>query len=269
MENKKKSKWFVETPQIIVELMHKWLVPQNNQILADFTAGKWQLFNGYNSDLSYGIEIDEENYNHVKVKYKNVVFGDFFEQISNMPDVDCLILNPPYIKTSNEIIYKSLQKLKDWWRFAIISKDSTFKKLYEEYPDCNINISMAMIFDDNLFKPFASVKTILMFWEKGKKQSEYIINEFSNNEIKVNTRSKFEDIKILHPKDVIEWNWDFWEKLNEIKAIDTIPTLEDFEKTIIDYMAWDTWFPAEFIRNPKKLWEWYNKLLNFWKKEIQ
>ena len=37
--------------------------------------------------------------------------------------------DPSFIKQSNEIIYKSLWKLKDWWRFCIISKDTTLKNL--------------------------------------------------------------------------------------------------------------------------------------------
>jgi hypothetical protein len=263
MENKKKTKWFVETPTLIVDLMHKWLWLNGSETLADFTAWKWQLFWNYNPELCYGIEIDEENYNHTVVKYKNVILWDFFEKIENHRGIDALILNPPYIKSSNEIIYKSLQKLNDWWRFAIISKDSFIRELQKDYPDINLNISMAMVFDTNLFKPFAQVKTILILWTKWSEQWDFIIHDFSNDELQVNTRSKFVELRILAPKSTKEWTGNFWEKLNEKNGYDTIPTYEDFKNTVIKYMAFDTGFPEEFIRNPKKLWEWFTKLKQF------
>lgn len=263
MENKKKTKWFVETPWIIVEIMHKYLALQENETLADFTAWKWKLFLNHNPDNCFWFELDIENFNHIKETYKNIILWDFYDNIENHHIIDNLILNPPYIKQSNEIIFKSLEKLKDWWRFCIISKDTTLKNLKNEYENLNIHIDIAMKFDTNLFKPFANVKTILIFWIKWKQQWEFEILEFSNNEIIVNTRAKIIEPKILNPKETIKWNSNFWEKLNELPEYNTRPTLQDFENTVINYMAWDTWLPADMIRNPKKLFEWLNKLLNY------
>lgn len=262
MENKKKTKWLVETPDIVVHLMHKRISCWTKETIWDFTAWKWRLFLDHNPDNCFWIELDEECFNHVRVKYKNIVFWDFFEKIVTMPVVDNLLLNPPYNNNSNEIIYKSLEKLKDWWRFAIISKDSTLKKFHDDFPDCGISVGLAMRFDTNLFRPFASVKTILIFWVKGETQWEYEILDFSNEEIKVNTRQKVVKPDILSPKETIRWNIDFWEKLNEVPQYDTRPTLEDFKKTIISYMAFESWLPEDMIRNPKKLYEWLHRLFN-------
>lgn len=263
MENKKKTKWLVETPDIIVNLMHKWITAKQTETIGDFTAWKWRLFLNHNPDNCFWIELDEESFNHIKVKYKNIVFWNFFEKINSMPVVDCLLLNPPYNKKSNEIIYKSLGKLKHGWRFAIVSKDNTLKKLHKDFPDCNIAVSLAMKFDTNLFKPFASVKTILIFWVKWVEQEEYEILDFSNDEIIVNTRRKVIKPKILSPKETVKWNKDFWWKINEVPRHDTTPTLEDFKDTIIRYMAFESWLPEDMIRNPKKLHEWLHKLYNW------
>lgn len=263
MENKKKTRGFVETPKVIVDLMHLYLGLTSNEVLADFTAWRGQLFGSHPANKCVGIELDDDNYHLVSRTYENILHGDIFDLIDDIPEVDALVLNPPYIKTSNEMISRSLGRLKDGGRFAIISKDTTLRKLKEEYPDLSVHIDMAMCFDTNLFKPFAQVKTVLLFGQKGKEQWEYYIYEFSNNEIVVNTRSKIVEPKILKPKTTINGSTDFWEKLNEQSLVDTIPTLQDFVDHVTAYMAFDTGFPVEFFRNPKKLWDAYAKLRNY------
>ena len=271
-ENRKKTKWFVETPQILVDIMHFYLALDENKTLADFTAWRGILFKNHPPCKCFGIEIDEVNFTFLKNKwFENVIFGDFFENIEKMPEVDCLIFNPPYFKNSNEFIFKALQKLKKNGRFAIISKDTTFKNFWKEYEDFvknNLNIEMCWKLDTNLFKPFATVKTILIFWIFWQKQSSnFEIQEFSNEEIIVNTRAKIIEPKILHPKKIIVWeNNDFWGKLNELEMIDITPKFEDFLNTVTEYIAWETGFPVEFLRNPKKFGEALAKLRSYWKK---
>lgn len=228
---------------------------QEGEKLGDFTAWQGALFSDYKPKNCYGIELDEANFAVLQNRwFKNIVYWNFFEKIDEMPEVDALILNPPYLKNSNEFIFKSLQKLKNEWKFAIISKENDFKRFYKDFETENLNCVLAMDFDTNVFKPFASVKTLLIFGIKGQKQWEFCIQKFSNNEIKVNTRAKNIEIKILSPKEEITGQKNFWEELNKAPEIEP-PTLEDFRKTVCNYMAWELWIPVEFLLYPEK---WHN-----------
>lgn len=145
MENKKKTKWFVETPPLIVWLMHKWLDLKKWEKLWDFTAWQGSLFSFYDKKNCYWIELDENNFFILKNKwYENIMHWDFFENIDKMPEIDKLILNPPYLKNSNEFIFKSLEKLKNGWKFAIISKESDFKRFFKDFEVWNLNCVLAI-----------------------------------------------------------------------------------------------------------------------------
>jgi tRNA1(Val) A37 N6-methylase TrmN6 len=264
-ENIKKTKGFVETPAVITQIMHFYLDLDISDKLLDLTAGKGALFLNHPTYNCFGCEIDTGNYSILQEKnYTNIIKGDVFEVSNQIGDesMDSLILNPPYGKLQNgknsvDIMNLALNKLKEGGKFAIINQSNYSDRFSEtlEYFKNNTQIEYASIFDTELFKPFANVKTLLICGIKGKSEKQNTdVWVFDNDKIIVNKRSKFVDIKLLKPEEKTILSSKFWEKINTInqKPVEP-PTLADFKKTIIDFMAWESGLPREMIENPKLL----------------
>lgn len=274
-ENIKKTKGFVETPAIISQIMHFYLDLAQNDKLLDLTAGRGSLFLNHSQNNCFGCEIETGNYSILLEKgYKNVINGDVFEVSSQIENesMDAVILNPPYGKLTNgknsvDIMNLAIQKLKIGGKFAIINQSNYHDRFSKEmeYFKNNTQIEYALIFDTELFKPFSNVKTLLICGVKGKSEKENCeIWVFNNDKIKVNKRSKFVEVKLLKPEEKTIPSKEFWEKINQIaeKPLEH-PTLEDFKKTVIDYMAFESGLPRIMIEKPELL----GKALNFFRKK--
>lgn len=275
-ENHKKTKGFVETPEVISQIMHFYLDLKETDKLLDLTAGKGALFSNHKPDNCFGCEIDTGNYSILQEKdYTNIIKGDVFEVSSQIKNesMDAVILNPPYGKLLNgkssvDIMNLAITKLKYGGKFAIINQSNFAEKFKEiEFFKENTQIEYASIFDTELFKPFANVKTLLVLGVKGKSTKTVCdIWIFDNDKIKVNKRSKFVEVKLLKPKEKTVAIAEFWDKINNLNApISTIPTLEDFKNTIIDYIAFESGLPKKFIEKPGLL----GKALDYFTNKIK
>jgi phospholipid N-methyltransferase len=264
VENQKKTKGFIETPKVIVDIMHFYLDLNPESKLLDLTVGKGALFSNHNKDNCYGIELDIGNYYVLQEKgYKNIIQGDVFDlekEIEN-ESMDFLILNPPYGKLANkknsvDIMNIGIKKLKKGGKFAIINQFNYFSKFKEiGYFKKHTQIEYASIFDTELFKPFASVKTLLTLGIKGESQKETCdVWIFDNDKIKVNKRAKYVEVNLLKPEEKTINIKEFWDKIAIIDDKPSgPPTLQDFKKTIIDYMSFESGLPAKFIKSPELL----------------
>lgn len=275
--NAKKELGFVETPKQIIWIMQQWIPTTINETVADFTAGRGTLLNGYNKDKCYGIELDVGNYAILQEKgYQNIVQGDFFEKIDEFKDesIDNLLLNPPYgnlgkKKNSMQIINKSIDKIRTGGRIAIICQQGDFQR-FKEVKDImqKIKIGIAYKFGNNLFKPYASPTTILLIGKKEipDEKNKVIVIDVPNDRIEINTRVKHPEPKLnirgakeakIKQKDLF-LNVDSLFLTNE----DITPKLEDFRKTVIDYIAFEYKIPIEILQNPKPIFEGLNRLIN-------
>lgn len=250
-ENIKKTKGFVETPSVISQIMHFYLHLTKDEKLLDLTAGRGSLFLNHPKDNCFGCEIDTGNYAVLQENgYINIIKGDVFEvanQIEN-ESMDALILNPPYGKLSNgknsvEIMNLGIQKLKVGGRFTIINQSNYPVKFSKEieYFKQNTQVEFASVFGNELFQPFANVKTLLICGIKGKSNEENCdIWIFENDKIKVNKRSKFVDVKFFKPEEKTLPIDEFWYKIGKVdEKPSEPPTLADFRKTVGDYLAWE------------------------------
>lgn len=275
IENKIKSKGLVETPDCIVEKMHKFLELKDNDSIFDLTAGKGKLFFNHIKQNCYGCEIDKENYSFLLNEgFKNIIYGDIFEIENQFNDnfFDAVILNPPYQrlpdrKTSVDIMNIAVKKLKDNGKFAIINQ----KNFYTKYPEQtkyfiqNTSIGYGAFFGNDLFKPFANIETFLLMGFKNKENVDCILEDYKNENIQLNKRAKFINPKLLNPcfSKKIK-SGDFWQEVeNYLTPKICHPTEEDFIKVVDEYMAFETGLPVEMIRNPRKLWQGLNKIYHY------
>lgn len=273
-ENIKKTKGFIETPAVIAKIMHFYLDLGVNDKLLDLTTGKGALFLNHPPQNCFGCEIDKGNFFISQEKgYTNIINGDVFEVANQIGDesMDAVILNPPYGKLQNgknsvDIMNLAIRKLKQGGKFAIINQSNysdKFKKEIEYFKE-NTQVEYASIFDTELFKPFASVKTLLICGVKGKSEKQNTdIWTFDNNKIIVNKRSKYVEVKLLKPEEKTVPIEEFWQNINKIDVPIEPPTLADFKKTIIDFMAYESGLPAKLIEKPELL----GKALNYFRQK--
>jgi predicted RNA methylase len=275
IENIKKTKGFVETPKVIAEIMHFYLNLNENDKLLDVAAGKGALFLNHKKTNCFGCEIDIGNCAVLLEKgYINIAKGDLFEIENDFlnESMDAVILNPPFGKLENgkssvDVMNIAINKLKIGGKFAIINQsnyNTKFNKEFENFKE-KVEIEIGCKFANNLFLPFANVQTLLILGVKGKsKELNGEIWDFENDRILVEKRSKYVNIKLLKPKIKEFKMGNFWDEVNKINAMDTIPTLKDFKRTIIDYMAFESGLPIKFIENPELL----GKALNYFKNKL-
>ena len=276
IENTKKTKGFIETPTVIANIMHFYLSLNQNDKLLDLTAGKGSLFLNHPAYNCFGCEIDSGNHFTLQEKgYSNIIKGDVFNIAEQIEDesMDALILNPPYGKLENgknsvDIMNIGVKKLKAGGKFAIINQSNYAERFPEEmeYFKQNTEIEYASIFDNELFKPFANVKALLVCGVKGKVEKEIVdVWIFEKDKIIVNKRSKFVDIKLLKPEEQSIDKKEFWDKINKLNDNKSkIPTLEDFKKTVIDYMAYESGLPRQMIEKPELLGKALSYFRNKW-----
>jgi hypothetical protein len=278
IENIKKTKKFVETPTVLSRIMHFYLSLKKEESLLDLTAGKGSLFLDHPVEKCYGCELDFGNYSILKQKgYKNIIYGDVFECEKQIEDesMDSIILNPPYGKLRNgknsvDIMNLATKKLKKGGKFAIINQ-SNFIQNFQKESEClkqNLQVEIALLFSNELFKPFASVESLLICGIKTQKKIESVVVWiFENDKIKINKRSKNIEVKLLKPVEKVIKQKDFWEQIYKVNIKPaTPPTLDDFKKTIIDYMAFESGMPRNMIENPELLGKALDYFRNFYRK---
>lgn len=200
-ENIKKTKGFIETPQQIVWIMSQWVSLSKSETIADFTAGRGALLSPYAKENCYGIELDVGNHAAlIHQGYTNILLGDFFDKINKFNDnsIDALVMNPPYGrlgkgKTSMGMLELSLDKIKPDGRVAIICAQNDFVRFKEaDVVFSKMTVDIAYKFGDDLFKPFASVPTMLVLGRKFVPSDDHkiCVVDIPNQRIQINTRAK-------------------------------------------------------------------------------
>lgn len=274
-ENIKKTKGFIETPQQIVWIMSQWLSLSKSETIADFTAGRGALLSPYAKENCYGIELDVGNHAAlIHQGYTNILLGDFFDKINEFNDnsIDALVMNPPYGrlgkgKTSMGMLELSLDKIKPDGRVAIICAQNDFVRFKEaDAVFSKMTVDIAYKFGDDLFKPFASVPTVLVLGRKAVSPDDHeiCVVDIPNGRIQINTRAKHPEprlnVKEAEEKQVLQSN--FRENITGLFAPPSRPpTLSDFKKTVIDYMAWEYRIPREALENPKEFWDGFHRMV--------
>ena len=184
-----------------------------------------------------------------------------------------LLLNPPFTYSENGMpfIAFGLKHMQRGGKAAIIIQDSagSGKAINSNQQILKYNTLLASIkMPTDLFQPMAGVQTSVYIIEAGtphdtEKPVKFI--DFRNDGYKRTSRSLSEvDYPILRYKDVVkiyksgrlakveaEWNLDevFVENFitlngndwnfDQHKKIDAKPQLEDFKKTVADFLAWE------------------------------
>ncbi|MCQ2593492.1 MAG: SAM-dependent methyltransferase [Treponema sp.] len=215
----------------------------------------------------------------------NIQKGSSFDKPDSLYtgfNADRILLNPPFTFEENGMpfITYGLDRMQKGGLGAIIIQDSAgsgkaVKSNQQILKNHTLVASIKMPVD--LFQPMAGVQTSIYIFEAGtphdyEKTVKFI--DFSNDGYKRTSRSLIEQdepikrysdiIKIFksgkNAKSKIEANWDLdatytedfitdsgtdWNFGAHIK-IDTKPTLEDFKKTVADYLAWEV---SNIIKN--------------------
>ncbi|MCQ2601791.1 MAG: SAM-dependent methyltransferase [Treponema sp.] len=215
----------------------------------------------------------------------NIQKGSSFDKPDSLYtdfNADRILLNPPFTFEENGMpfIAYGLDRMQKGGLGAIIIQDSAgsgkaVKSNQQILKNHTLVASIKMPVD--LFQPMAGVQTSIYIFEAGtphdyEKTVKFI--DFSNDGYKRTSRSLIEQdepikrysdiIKIFksgkNAKSKIEANWDLdatytedfitdsgtdWNFGAHIK-IDTKPTLEDFKKTVADYLAWEV---SNIIKN--------------------
>lgn len=215
----------------------------------------------------------------------NIQKGSSFDKPDSLYttfNADRILLNPPFTFEENGMpfIAYGLDRMQKGGLGAIIIQDSAgsgkaVKSNQQILKKHTLVASIKMPVD--LFQPMAGVQTSIYIFEAGtphdyEKTVKFI--DFSNDGYKRTSRSLIEQdvpikrysdiIKIFksgkNAKSMIEANWDLdatytedfitdsgtdWNFGAHIK-IDTKPTLEDFKKTVADYLAWEV---SNIIKN--------------------
>ena len=274
-ENIKKTKGFIETPQQIVWIMSQWVSLSKSETIADFTAGRGALLSPYAKENCYGIELDVGNHAAlIHQGYTNILLGDFFDKINKFNDnsIDALVMNPPYGrlgkgKTSMGMLELSLDKIKPDGRVAIICAQNDFVRFKEaDAVFSKMTVDIAYKLGDDLFKPFASVPTLLVLGRKSVPSDDHkiCVVDIPNQRIQINTRAKHPEPRLnvagADEKQVLQS--DFRENITGLFAPPpSPPTLIDFKKTVIDYMAWEYGIPREALENPKEFWDGFHRMV--------
>ncbi|MBQ0052791.1 MAG: N-6 DNA methylase [Treponema sp.] len=215
----------------------------------------------------------------------NIQKGSSFDKPDSLYtdfNADRILLNPPFTFEENGMPFISygLDRMQKGGFGAIIIQDSAgsgkaVKSNKQILKNHTLVASIKMPVD--LFQPMAGVQTSIYIFEAGtphdyEKTVKFI--DFSNDGYKRTSRSLIEQdepikrysdiIKIFksgkNAKSRIEANWDLdatytedfitdsgtdWNFGAHIK-IDTKPTLEDFKKTVADYLSWEV---SNIIKN--------------------
>ena len=206
----------------------------------------------------------------------NIQKGNTFntpEELYTKFKANKLLLNPPFSFKENGIpfIEFGLNKMETGGLGAIIIQDSagsgkaisTNKKILKKH---TLKASIKMPTD--LFQPMAGVQTSIYVFEAGKKHDfkktvKFI--DFRNDGYKRTSRAlqemdnptkRYQDIIKIYKAGrnaKVEANWNLDEvyiedfitpsgadwNFDQHKTIDTKPTLEDFKKTVGDYLSWE------------------------------
>lgn len=206
----------------------------------------------------------------------NISKGNTFnrpEELYNDFKANKLLLNPPFSYTENGMPFISfgLDKMEKGGLGAIIIQDSagSGKAIHSNKAMLKKHTLKASIkMPTDLFQPMAGVQTSIYVFESGKahdfdmpvkfidfrddgyKRTSRALQELDDPTkryadivkiYKAGKNAKVEakwDLEEMYIEDFItsegnDWNFD------QHKTIDTKPTLEDFKKTVSDYLAWE------------------------------
>ena len=184
-----------------------------------------------------------------------------------------LLLNPPFSYSENGMpfIAFGLDRMEKWWLWAIIIQDSAWsgKAVSTNLQILKKHTLLASIkMPTDLFQPMAWVQTSIYILEAHKphdfdKTVKFI--DFRNDWYKRTSRTLQEtdhptlrysdiikiykawksakiqsnlDVNEIYVEDFISKSWADW-NFDQHKKIDTKPTLQDFKKTVSDYLAWE------------------------------
>lgn len=206
----------------------------------------------------------------------NIQIGNTFntpEKLYTDFKANKLLLNPPFSYSENwmPFIAFGLDKMEKWWLGAIIIQDSagSWKAISTNKSILKKHTLLASIkMPTDLFQPMAWVQTSIYIFEAHKphdfektvkfmdfrndwyKRSSHGLKEIDNPTLRYGDIIKIYkawksarlqsnlDLNEIYIEDFIsksgaDWNFD-WHKV-----IDTKPTLQDFKKTVSDYLSWE------------------------------
>ena len=196
----------------------------------------------------------------------------FWDTNKNFP-ADAFILNPPYSAEWNWMIFvkKALSMMNKWY-WAIIIQNSAGSWKAKDYNKSILerNTLVASIkMPNDLFIWKASVQTniyVFRIWEKHDSEEVVKFIDFSNdwytranrkkwsNNLRDtdNAKARYEELVKLvrfwsskldiftkeqyYENTIDPQNWADW---NQSSPIDTKPKLQDFKKTVSDYLSWE------------------------------
>jgi len=183
------------------------------------------------------------------------------------------VLNPPYSAPWNGMIFvkKALSMMKSWYAAIIIQgsagtgKATEYNKKILEKNTLLASIKMPL----DLFVGKSSVQTYIYVFKVGEAHHKDEIVKFidfsndgytrtarkkssSNLKDTDHAKERYEELvdlvrfgkhklKLFTEKEYYEWTIDplKWDDWNQTAPIDTKPTLQDFKKTVSDYLSWE------------------------------
>lgn len=199
----------------------------------------------------------------------------WFGKTNEFFPADAFILNPPYSADWNGMIFveRALNMMNKWYAAIIIqnSAGSWKAKDYNKRILKKHSLIASIKMPNDIFIWKASVQTqiyVFKVWEKHDAELPVKFIDFSNDWYSRANRKKSKSWTNLRDTDNAKWRYDelvklvkFWKsKLNiftekeyyenvidpkngadwnQSAPIDTKPTLNDFKKTVSDYLAWE------------------------------
>ena len=272
--NNDKKNDCVFTPEEVTDLMCKLCSINKDSIVIDNTAGignliKAAIKNGAKPENCYAVEYNADVFKEQDLDGVNTYNGDGYTYNLPYSRATVFLSNPPYSEKDKGIAFavKASREMKDGY-ICILTQDSAGAgqakySLKEILNNFTLIASIAM--PDNLFYPKAKVNTNIYLFKYGKhdKNKEVIFIDFSNDGY---NRRKQKEKCILTNKDnaeeryaeiigIIKSNKEpNYYKENIIRdkintdcvslnysghmVLDTIPTEEDFKKTVSEYLSW-------------------------------
>lgn len=272
--NNDKKNDCVFTPEEVTDLMCKLCSINKDSIVIDNTAGignliKAAIKNGAKPENCYAVEYNADVFKEQDLDGVNTYNGDGYTYNLPYNRATVFLSNPPYSEKDKGIAFavKASREMKDGY-ICILTQDSAgtgqAKDSLKEILN-NFTLIASIAMPDNLFYPKAKVNTNIYLFKYGKhdKNKEVIFIDFSNDGY---NRRKQKEKCILTNKDNAEERYaeiigiiknnkepNYYkeniiiDKINTDcvslnysghRVLDTIPTEEDFKKTVSEYLSW-------------------------------
>lgn len=272
--NNDKKNDCVFTPEEVTDLMCKLCSINKDSIVIDNTAGignliKAAIKNGAKPENCYAVEYNADVFKEQDLDGVNTYNGDGYTYNLPYNRATVFLSNQPYSEKDKGIAFavKASREMKDGY-ICILTQDSAgtgqAKDSLKEILN-NFTLIASIAMPDNLFYPKAKVNTNIYLFKYGKhdKNKEVIFIDFSNDGY---NRRKQKEKCILTNKDNAEERYaeiigiiknnkepNYYkeniiiDKINTDcvslnysghRVLDTIPTEEDFKKTVSEYLSW-------------------------------